>query len=93
MTASDRAALPAGGVETTGGVPYLTLTYRQNAATTGLAVQLQASTNLQSGWNDITPDIGETLGSDPVTGDPIHCLKVNITGQPRKFIRLKITTP
>ena len=48
---------------------------------------------MQAGWIDVSPDITQTVGFDQVTGDPIVCLKVDVTGMPQRFLRLNVTTP
>lgn len=90
MTASDRAALPQGGMSTIGGTSYLTLTYRQNALAPDLTVQVQTSSDLQT-WQTVTPDFTTTLGSDPATGDPIIQVAVKASGATQEFIRLNVT--
>ncbi len=49
MSASDRAALPAVGTTTIGGTDYLTMTYRQNYAITGITVSVQTSPTYRRG--------------------------------------------
>ena len=94
MSASDSSALPRAGVEMSGGLQYLTLTYRQNPQASAVGVQLQVSPNLTPGsWLPVTPDFTLLLTPDPVTGDPRTKVMVNVTGQTKKFIRLQVTGP
>jgi hypothetical protein len=94
MSAADRAALPAGGLDitTTPGITFLTLTYRQNAAATGITSLVQTSPDLKS-WITVTPDITKTMGTDAVTGDLIIKVEVNTHGAPSDYIRLNVTQP
>ena len=87
MNGSDRAALPVLGTTSLSGTQYLTLTYRQNQLITGLAVNVQITSDLQS-WSTITPDFTQQTGTDPNTGDPIIEVKVHVTNESRNFIRL-----
>ncbi|MEY3898409.1 MAG: hypothetical protein RLZZ214_3931 [Verrucomicrobiota bacterium] len=95
MTAADRAALPAVGLVTLNRSTYLTLTYRSNAAATGMTVNLQASADFgrTGSWEIILPDVTETLATDALTGDRIIRLKVLVTGISQKFVRLKAVSP
>jgi len=94
MSASDSDALPHAGIETSGGLQYLTLTYRKSPQASSVVVNVQTSADLTSNsWQTITPDITELLTPDPVTGDPRVRVKVNATGQQRKFIRLELIGP
>ena len=91
MSAADRAALPVAGV-TPGSPKYLTLTYRQYALATGITLNVQTSTDLSS-WQSVTPDTTQQTGSDPATNDPMMRVGVDVTGLPRKFIRLNVSLP
>lgn len=94
MSASDSSALPQAGIELSGAIQYLTLTYRQNPQAISLGVNVQVSPDLTpNSWQTIAPDITENLTPDAVTGDPRVRLKVNVTGQQRKFIRLQVVGP
>jgi hypothetical protein len=94
MTASDSSALPHAGVEFSGGLQYLTLTYRQNPEASTANIQLQVSSDLTpNSWLPVTPDLTQSLTPDSVTGDPRIKVMVNVTGQTRKFIRLQVTGP
>ena len=44
-------------------------------------------------WQTIVPDVTEGMTPDPITGDPRIKVKVNITGDVKKFIRLNIDAP
>ena len=87
---SDLAALPVLSVIRNGGPAYLTLGLRLNSLMTGIAINLQTSTDIQTRQN-VTPDINQQIGGDPTTGDPIMQLGVNPAGAARLFIRLNVT--
>lgn len=87
----DAAAFPAANVET-GTTQYLSLMYRQNNAATGVAFEIQTSTDLVH-WQTVTPDVTELVGTDTTTGDSILRKKVQCTGEPTKFIRLRVVAP
>ena len=86
----DRAGLPLLSVVHNGGLSYLTLGYRKNSVMTGIAINLQTSTNIQT-WQNATPDIDQQIGSDSTTGDPLMQIGVNTAGGPKLFIRLNVT--
>lgn len=90
MNAASYAALPVVGMETDGGTQYLTLTYRQNQTPTGITVNVQTSTDLQT-WQTVAPDTIQTISTDPATGDPIIQIKVKTSNAPRMFVRLQVT--
>jgi len=96
MSVTDHAALPVFGTTEFQGDPYLTLTYRQNAAENGITVNLQASTDLQT-WTTVSSSdpayLLQNIGTDPTTGDPIVQLGVKTSGDSRMFIRLNVTMP
>jgi hypothetical protein len=96
MSAADRAAMPVVGLNTTSvtGKQYLTLTYRQYASQTGLTINVQTSTDLQT-WTTVNPaDFSQQIGTDATTGDPIMergvLMPANNTTQ---FIRLNVSMP
>jgi hypothetical protein len=103
MSATDRTALPTVGTIAPGGIPYLTLTYRQYAPESGITVNVQTSPDLQT-WTTVATDSTPTLsileagvslvqtGNDPATGDPIMQAQVPLTGI-KCFIRLEVTQP
>ncbi|MES2658954.1 MAG: immunoglobulin domain-containing protein [Verrucomicrobiota bacterium] len=94
MTAADHAALPSASTETFYENDYLVLTYRRNAAATGVTVYLQASAGLESGsWETKMPDVTETLPTDALTGDCIVRLKMQVTDLSQRFVRLMVTSP
>jgi hypothetical protein len=88
MSESDKKALPKVGMAALPGGKYLTLTYRQNGAMSGLVVTVQVSTDLQS-W--AVPSNAQTVqvGTDSVTGDPMMQAQVPASG-PMMFIRLSV---
>jgi hypothetical protein len=87
---NDRAALPQVGFEP-GNPAYLTLTYRRSIRATLSSVKLKISSALGT-WDDVTPDVTQNLGPDPITGDDIIRQKVIIPpGTPQKFLRLELT--
>jgi len=91
MTAADRAALPTLGMTTIGGTTYLTLTYQQDAALTGVTINVQTSPDLQT-WTTVSPpDLSQQVGTD--SGDPIMEVGVKATGATKQFIRLNVTMP
>ncbi len=94
MTTTDRDAMPAVGIDTASnpGTKYLTLTYRENALSTGITVNVQSSADLQT-WTTVTPDFFQQTGIDPATGDPIMEAGVAVTSSPKQYIRLKVTKP
>jgi hypothetical protein len=100
MTAADYAALPAAGTTTIGSTQYLTLTYRQYALGTGMAIYVQTSPDLQT-WTTLTPTATtptattfalQQVNTDPTTGDPIFQVQTTINGG-RQFLRLNVTQP
>jgi len=94
LTAEDRASsLPRLGLERVGDFDYLTLTYRDNPLATEITVEVQTSSDLAADpWGTVTPDVTEILPEpDPTTGDPIRRVKVNVSGEDRAFIRLKVS--
>ena len=95
ITASDQAALPSLGIDTTTnpGTEYLDITYRQYALlSTGVTVNLQSSPDLKN-WTTVTPDINRSVGYDETTGDPIMEIGVSTNGQTKQFLRLNVTSP
>lgn len=91
MTSADRAALPTLGTASVGGTNYLALTWRKNASTTSVAYTLQVSTDCQN-WTNVTPDLTQNIGLDPVTHDPLVQVGVAMTGA-KKFIRMQFSMP
>jgi hypothetical protein len=95
MSAADRAALPVVGLDTTStpGTEYLTLTYRESASATGITVNVQTSSDLQT-WTTVSPpDLSQQVGTDLTTGDPIMEVGVTANGSTEQFIRLNVTSP
>jgi hypothetical protein len=91
MTATDLAALPTVGTTSISGSSYLTLSYRQNPLVAGIVVNAQTSTDLQK-WQTVIPSSIQQVSTDPVTGDPIIQVQVQVTpGTPAEFIRLNVT--
>jgi hypothetical protein len=86
MSAADRAALPS--VEATDDGSFLTLTYRENPTVTGITINAQASSDLQS-WSDIS---SQQVSTDPLTGDLIMQAQVARAGT-KQFLRLEVTSP
>jgi beta-glucanase (GH16 family) len=96
MSASDASVLPHVGSDTTTtpGTTYLTMTYRQNAAMTGVTVNVQTSTDLKT-WTTMPANqlgIDKILGTDQATGDTTVEVGVAASG-PREFIHLNVTSP
>ena len=96
MSATDRAALPTMGIDTTTtpGTDYLTLTYRQGAyVIDGVTAQLQTSIDLKK-WTTVnTSDLSQQVGNDPNTADPIMEVGIKLTGTGKQFIRLNVIEP
>jgi len=92
MSATDRVALPALGIDdtTTPGTEYLTLTYRENRLMTGITVHLQISSDLQTWTTMNSPDLFQQVGAD--SGDPIMEVGVKLTGAKKQFVRLNVTS-
>jgi hypothetical protein len=91
-SATERAALPSLSTTSVGGFVYLTLTYRQNLAETGITIHVQTSPDLQT-WTTLNPpDLCRQVSTDSTTGDPIMEVGVKITGADQ-FIRLNATSP
>lgn len=90
MSATDRAALPVVGLVTVSGTPYLTLTYRQNKSLTGLTISVQTSPDLRN-WSTVTPDSTQSIGTDPVAGDPMMKMELKTNGARKMFVRLQLT--
>jgi hypothetical protein len=93
MTVADRAALPVFGTTTTGGNPFLTLTYAQYPSEFGITINVQTSPDLLA-WatlNSTQYTNQSTGGTDP-NGDPYMEIEVPASGS-REFIRLNITLP
>ena len=91
MTAADHAALPAFSIADSGGADYLALTYRQYARQTGITVNVQTSSDLQTWQTETNPTFTE-IGLDPVTSDPIMQVEVPVSTT-ALFIRLNVTSP
>lgn len=89
MSATDRAATATIGAITISGTSYLTLTWRQNAALSGVTVTPQSTTDLQN-WSAVGP--ATQVATDATTGDPIMQVQVPFSGQ-KEFLRLNVTSP
>jgi len=99
MTAADRAALPVLAMT---GEGDLTLTFRKYSLQTGITLNVQTSTDLQT-WTTATQVTNPTAGCytlqptgaiDPNTGDPY--MKIDFkpgSASSRLFIRLNATMP
>ncbi|PAW79238.1 MAG: hypothetical protein B9S32_04600 [Verrucomicrobia bacterium Tous-C9LFEB] len=89
---ADKGALPVMNVIEQDSKEYLTLQHRQNPAASDLNIEVQVSTDLKT-WQTVTPDNTQTVGTDPLTGDPIIQYQVDTLGAEQKFIRLNVTAP
>ncbi len=89
---ADKGALPVTSVIEQDSKEYLTLQHRQNPAASDLNIEVQVSTDLKT-WQTVTPDNTQTVGTDPLTGDPIIQYQVDTLGAEQKFIRLNVTAP
>jgi N-acetylneuraminic acid mutarotase len=93
MSAADRAALPTVGMASSGNTSYLALTYRQYALETGITMNVQTSSDLQT-WTTVNPpEFSQQVGVDMSTGDPIMEIGVKATGAATQFIRLNVSSP
>ena len=97
MNAADRTALPQGGWDETStpNTTYLTLTFGPSPAATGLSLEVQLSTDLQT-WKKAIPTtdyIEQPTGKSDGHGDPYMQIKVPVSGAAKKFIRLSIPSP
>lgn len=90
MSETDKAALPKTARTDISGTNYLTLNYRQKPSVTGLTVNIQTSTDLQT-WSTVTPDITQNGIPDPTTGDPTIIVGVKTGGVANQYIRLSVT--
>lgn len=88
MSAADRSALPAVGTLISGGVKYLTLTYRENPTVTDIGISVEISSDLKT-WARSGSDPVQT-DTDQATGDPIMQAQVPLT-EGTQFIRLNVT--
>jgi hypothetical protein len=69
----------------------VTLTYRRRFGVTGVNVDYRSSNDLVN-WSTQSPNTESTIGSDPVTGDPIIQAEFILPANtPRKFYQLRIT--
>ena len=93
LSSTDRAALPAATTTTSGGTRYLALTYRHNALVSGVTINVETSTDLQTWTTTSPPDLSQQIGTDPSTGDPIMEVGVKANGTNKQFIRLNVTQP
>jgi len=91
--------MPVASTFSSGGIQYITLTYRQYASDAGsdsIVVSVQTSPDLQN-WTTLSlsqtsPPASGTytmtqIGNDPSTNDPIMVIEAPYTGA-RQFIRL-----
>ena len=94
VTPADRSALPTLGYDTTttAGTSYLTMTYRENELASGMAVNVQTSTDMVT-WQTVTPNFTRNLGTDSTTGDPIVEVEVKTGSTKQQFIRLNLSMP
>jgi len=92
MTVSDRGMLPMMSLATIGGTQYLTLTFREYAGQSGIAVNVQTSSDSVNWTTVYPPDLSQQVGTDSTTQDPIIELGVVATGT-RQFIRLNVASP
>ena len=89
ISTSDRNALPTVGTLTRNGIDYLTLTYRKSVVDGGITAMLQTSSDLKTWTTDDPPDYSNTIGSDPITHDPIVQVGAKLVGG-KQFIRLEL---
>jgi len=92
MSAADRAALPVGGIsDPINGTQYLTLSYRQSAAQTGVTTEIQTSSDAQT-WATVNSPTVLSSTTDGVTGDSLITVGVPLSGA-QLYIRLKLSLP
>ncbi len=104
MTAADRAGLPQIGLDDTStpGATYLTLTFGQSQTITGLPIDVQVSTDLQT-WSTLASGVGlpadsthyyeQPTGKNDPNGDPYMKIEVIVPANvAREFIRLSVPT-
>jgi hypothetical protein len=94
MNSADLAALSVVGLDTTTtpGTKYITLTYRENPFASGLTINVQTSSDLQT-WTTVSPpDLSKQVGTDLTTGDPIMEVGVIVNSPSKQFIRLNVIT-
>ena len=89
MGTADRAALPTIGTVMIGQTPCATLTYRENAAITGISVVAETSTDLII-WTPVPSTNMVQVGNDSTTGDPIMQAQVPMTGS-SQYLRLNVS--
>jgi uncharacterized repeat protein (TIGR03803 family) len=96
MTASDHAAMPAVGLDSTSvsGKDFVALAFRENPAMTGVTVTLESSDDLQN-WTTVPPAnlLSQQIGTDATTGDPIMEMGAQSDGSPHQYVRLNVTGP
>jgi hypothetical protein len=94
MTAANWAALPKIGlIPTSGTSAYVTLTFRESSRASFTGVVSQTSSSPAAGsFSTVAPNVTQSLGNDPITGDPIYLWEFAVPpGQTEKFFRLLIT--
>ena len=93
MTTADRAGLSEVDRTVVAGVPYLTLTYRQNALKTGITIKVQTSTDLKT-WTTVAAPVVAQIGVDATTAESDPILQVRVKATVAKlFVRLNVSLP
>ena len=67
---------------------HLTLTFNRAAGATDLTYIVEATNNLTGNWTEIYSALGVTIADQVTATDPQP-----LTGTPRRFLRLRITSP
>jgi sugar lactone lactonase YvrE len=98
VSAVDAAALPTPVASTINGSEYLTLTFRRYFFATGITINAETSSDLQT-WTFVNlnpPDpanaFSHQIGTAP-DGNPLWQVGIKTNGNAEQFIRLKVTSP
>ncbi len=90
---ADANALPQVQRLREGDRDYLTMFYRHNRSATGIRVAFQVSDSMEpSSWETVATnnDFELALAADPLTGDPVYRIRIEVTDEERLFARLKV---
>ena len=85
-------SLPSVALENDAGTDYLTLTFRRSLDAPDLTYTVESSADLSS-WSTATLESTTVTNAD-VDGDgsaELVKVRVDITGQPKQFVRLKVS--
>jgi hypothetical protein len=89
----DTNALPFWRLYTEPGGAHFTVDYRVNRRALGLTFDIESATNLfpLAWWSNVVPTAVQSLGLDPLTGDPRYRATIGVGARPAEFLRLKVT--